>query len=89
VARFDLRIKPSAAKEIEALPRKSDRRRVVHRIEALADDPRPPGARKLSGRDSYRLRIGRYRIVYAIEDDELVVVEVRVGQRKDVYRNLP
>jgi mRNA interferase RelE/StbE len=89
VARFDLRIKPSAAKEIDALPRKSDRRRVVHRIEALADDPRPPGAGKLSGRDRYRLRVGRYRIVYAIEDDELVVVEVRVGQRKDVYRNLP
>jgi mRNA interferase RelE/StbE len=89
VARFDLRIKPSAAKEIEALPRKSDRRRVVHRIESLADDPRPPGAHKLSGRDRYRLRVGRYRIVYAIEDDELVVLVVRVGHRKDVYRNLP
>lgn len=89
MARFDLRIKPSAAKEIEALPRKSDRRRVVRRIEALADDPRPPGARKLSGRDRYRLRVGRTRIVYAIEDDELVVLVVRVGHRKDVYRNLP
>ena len=76
MARFKLRIKKSAAKELEAIPRKSDRRRIVARISALADNPRPPGCRKLSGSERYRIRQGPYRIVYAIEDEQLVVYVV-------------
>jgi mRNA interferase RelE/StbE len=52
----------------------------------LAENPRPQGSQKLSGRDRYRIRQGVYRIVYSIEDDRLVVVVIKVGHRKDVYR---
>jgi mRNA interferase RelE/StbE len=87
VARYDVRLKASAAKEIEAIGQKRDRQRIVRRIRSLADDPRPPGCEKLVGQaDRYRVREGRYRIVYAVEDDALVVYVVRVGHRKDVYR---
>ncbi len=80
-------IKSSAAKEIEAVDRKKDRQRTVARIQALADDPRPAGCEKLAGeQDRYRIRVGRYRVIYSIEDEELVVIVVRVGHRKDVYR---
>ena len=86
VARYRLVLKPSAVKEIEAIPTQRDRRRVVERIGALAADPRPPGCKKLSGADKYRVRQGRYRILYAIEDERLVVNVVRVANRKDAYR---
>ena len=77
-------IKKSAAKEIEALPQK-DRLRVIERIRALAEDPRPSGCKKLSRQEKYRVRQGRYRILYQIEDGELLVIVVRVAHRKDVY----
>jgi mRNA interferase RelE/StbE len=87
VAGYDLRISASAAKELDALPRKKDRQAVVSRILALAEEPRPPGCVKLSGvGDLFRVRQGRYRIVYTIEDDRLVVVVVRIADRKEVYR---
>ena len=86
MARFDLLIKPSAVREIEAIPRKGDRQRVVRRIQALADDPRSAGCTKLSGRELYRVRQGAYRIVYSVEDRQLAVHVVKVGDRKDVYR---
>jgi len=85
VANYKLLIKPSAGKEIEALP-KQDRRRIVAKITALSQDPRPPGCEKLSGHDRYRLRQGNYRILYEIQDSDLVVVVVKVGHRRDVYR---
>lgn len=85
MASYRLVIKPSAAKEIEALP-KQDRRRVVARIMSLSSDPSPAGCEKLSGRDQYRVRQGNYRIVDAIPDIDLVVVLVKVGHRPDVYR---
>jgi len=85
VASYSLRIRRSAAKEIEALPPK-DRRRVVARIESLADNARPPGSEKLSGEEKYRLRQGDYRILYEIIDADLVVTVVKVGNRRDVYR---
>ena len=75
----------SAAKELEGVPTK-DRQRIVRRIEALAEDPRPAGAEKLSGDDKYRIRQGDYRILYEIEDARLVVTVVRVGNRREVYR---
>lgn len=86
MARYRLLIKPSAVKEIEAIPLKRDRRRVVERISKLAEDPRPSGSEKISGQDKYRVRQGRYRILYAIEDQDLLVQVVKVGHRKDVYR---
>jgi len=86
VASYKLFIKPSAAKEIEASATKKDRRRVVDKIRSLANEPRPAGCRKLSGAERYRIRVGRYRILYAIEDDRLIVTVVKVGDRNDVYR---
>ena len=87
MASYRVLIKPSAAKEIEAVDQKKDRQRIVARILALADEPRPIGSEKLAGQsDRYRIRIGRYRVVYSIADDDLVVVVVRVADRKDVYR---
>jgi len=85
VGRYKLFIKPSAVQEIEAIPSMRDRRRVVERLLKLAHNPRPPGCEKLSGQDKYRVRQGRYRIVHAIEDDNLLVSVVKVGHRKDVY----
>jgi len=86
VARYRLLIKPSAVKDIEAIPLKRDRQRVVERLSKLAEDPRPSGSEKISGQDKYRVRQGRYRILYTIEDQDLIVQVVKVGHRKDVYR---
>ena len=86
MGRYRLEIKRSAAREIEAIPNRADRRRVIERIRSLADDPRPPGCRKLSGRNLYRIRQGRYRILYTVEDDLLVLLVVRVRDREEVYR---
>ena len=87
MASYRVLIKPSATKEIEAVGQKEDRQRIVTRIRSLARDPRPFGSEKLSGKeDLYRLRVGRYRIVYSVGDAELVVLIVRVGHRKNVYR---
>ena len=85
-ARYRIEIKPSAVREIRAIGQTSDRRRVVERISALADDPRPAGCTKLSGREAYRVRHGVYRILYTIADDVLVVEVVRVAHRSDAYR---
>ena len=87
MASYRVLIKASAAKEIEAVDQKKDRQRIVATILALADEPRPVGCEKLAGeRDRYRVRVGRYRIVYSIADDDLLVLVVRVAHRKDVYR---
>ena len=85
MASYRLLIKPSAGKEIEAVP-KQDRRQIVAKITSLSRNPRPPGCEKLSGHDQYRLRQGNYRILYEIQDLDLVVLVVKVGHRRDVYR---
>lgn len=85
MASYSVRIKRSAAKELEAVPPK-DRKRIVRRIENLATEPRPPGSEKLSGEDKYRLRQGNYRILYEIGDQELIVTVVKIGDRRDVCR---
>jgi mRNA interferase RelE/StbE len=85
VASYKVAIKRSAAKELEQLPPK-DRARVATRILSLATDPRPPGAEKLSGQEQYRVRQGYYRILYEIHDDLVVVIVVKIGHRRDVYR---
>ncbi|MCZ6635468.1 MAG: type II toxin-antitoxin system RelE/ParE family toxin [bacterium] len=86
MAKYKVLMKPSAAREIEAISQRRQRQRIVARIRALADDPRPRGCEKLSDRDRYRVRQGPYRIVYSIEDKALVVYVVKVGHRGSVYR---
>jgi mRNA interferase RelE/StbE len=85
VARYSVLIQPSAAKELEKLALEQ-RRRIVAKIRALADNARPYGCEKLSGNDLYRIRQGDYRVVYSIDDDVLTVLVLRVGHRRDVYR---
>jgi mRNA interferase RelE/StbE len=83
VAAYSIRIKKSAAREIDALPTKQDRQRVSSRIQALASEPRPHGSEKLAGSSGhYRIRQGHFRIVYSIQDRELIVEVVRVGLRR-------
>ena len=85
MASYKLLIKPSAVKELEAVPAK-DRRRLVARLQRLSSDPRPPGSEKLSGHDLYRIRQGNYRVLHSVEDLALIVLVIKVGHRRDVYR---
>jgi len=65
-----------------------DRKRIDDGILALAIDPRPPGVKKLSGKKLYRVRVGSYRVIYQIHDDRLLVLVIKIGHRREVYRNL-
>lgn len=85
MARYELRVRPSVARDLRGIP-KADVRRILTRIEALRDDPRAPGCDKLSGAELYRVRQGVYRIVYEIHDEWIVVEVIRVGHRGDVCR---
>jgi len=87
VAGYRLLIKASAAKELESAGTKSDRQRIVARIQSLGADPRPPRAEKLAGyTDQLRVRQGNYRIVFSVDDERREVTIFRIGHRKDVYR---
>lgn len=84
--RYDLLISHSAEKTLKKLPKK-DITRIVTTIEKLAIDPRPQGCRKLSGEtDTYRVRVGVYRVIYEIEERILRILVLKIGHRKDVYR---
>jgi mRNA interferase RelE/StbE len=85
MARYELRFKPSVAKDLRGIPR-ADVQRILARAENLRDDPRPPGSEKLSGQERYRLRQGNYRILYSISDAEALVEIVKIGHRRAVYR---
>jgi mRNA interferase RelE/StbE len=85
MAAYKLFFKKSVQKDFDAIP-KRDLKRILNRISALAEDPRPSGCEKLTGQERYRLRQGRYRIVYSIQDDELTVWVVKVGHRRNFYR---
>lgn len=88
MARYSLRIKKSAVNDIEAIATKADRVRVINRIESLAHDPGPQGSIKLSGREQYRVRQGRYRILYTIRNRELIVYVIKVADRKEIYKRV-
>lgn len=87
MAGYKLQLKESAAKELEAIDSKTDRRRIVDKIRSLGANPRPHGSEKLAGYDDrYRLRQGNYRIVYNINDARREVTIFKVAHRRDVYR---
>ncbi len=73
-----------AAKSLAKLPGR-DYERVRDAIRALESEPRPPGCKKLVGRDGWRVRVGRYRVIYEIADVIRVVTVLDVGHRKDIY----
>ncbi len=85
MAAYKVHFKASVEKDFTTIPKK-DLKKILKRIGELADNPRPSGCEKLTGQERYRLRQGRYRIVYSIQDDELTVWVVKVGHRKDIYR---
>jgi mRNA interferase RelE/StbE len=77
--------KESVSNDLKEIP-KQDVQRILERIDALRDEPRPQGSVKLSGKEYYRVRQGNYRIIYAIQDSQLVVIVIKVGHRREVYR---
>ena len=83
---YKVLLKKSAAKELEKVPEK-DRKKIFKNIRDLSLDPRPQGVKKLSGQEKYRIRQGNYRILYQIVDEELIIYDVGVGHRKDIFRN--
>ncbi|MCE5269960.1 type II toxin-antitoxin system RelE/ParE family toxin [bacterium] len=86
MSRYEITILPAALKQLESLP-VGIRRRIAAGIDSLSDNPRPEGCRKLAGSDNlYRLRQGDYRVVYEVRDAVLVVLVIRLGHRKDIYR---
>ena len=83
--KFEVIFKQSVAKDLRPIPKK-EVVRILKRIEALKVVPRPPGGEKLSGQELYRIRQGVYRILYEIKNDKLVIIVVKIGHRRDVYR---
>jgi mRNA interferase RelE/StbE len=82
---YKVYFKKSVEKDLSAIPKK-DLKKILQRIAMLAQNPRPVGHEKLTGQERYRVRQGRYRIVYSVQDEVLTVWIVKVGHRKDVYR---
>jgi mRNA interferase RelE/StbE len=85
MGKYRIVFRKSVAHDLRSIPNR-DLRKILATIESFSEEPRPSGFEKLSGRDRYRIRQGNYRIIYEINDDEVVVVVVKVGHRKDVYR---
>lgn len=85
MANFELQFKKSVAKDLRKIP-SLDVKRILKRIQALADDPRPVACEKLSVQERYRIRQGVYRIIYEIQDQKLIVMVVKIGHRREVYR---
>lgn len=85
MAAYKVYFRTSVEKDFVVIP-KNDLKKILQRVRTLSDDPRPPGCEKLTGQDRYRIRQGRYRIIYSIQDKELTVWVVKVGHRKEVYR---
>lgn len=84
---YSIEISATAEKQIRKLDR-PDQVRVLRAIRALSKEPRPAGTRKLRGyADVFRLRVGTYRIIYSIEGARLLIIILKVGHRRDVYRN--
>ena len=85
MAAYKIFLKKSVLKDLNKIPDK-DLKKIIKRIESLANEPRPPGCEKLSGQERYRICQGNYRVIYSIKDKELVIWVVKVGHRRDVYK---
>ena len=85
MAEYKIYFRESVEKDFKVIPKK-DVKKILQRIELLATEPRPLGCEKLTDQERYRIRQGRYRIVYSIQDNEFTVWIVKVAHRKDIYR---
>lgn len=81
---YRIRIRRSAQKALAGIEKRR-RTDISKAIENLADDPRPPSVRKLRDRDGWRIRVGDYRVIYEIREEELVIAVVAIGHRREVY----
>lgn len=81
---YRIELRPAAVRALKKIDHQ-DRARIRGAIALLGENPRPPGAKALEGRDGLRVRVGNYRIIYTVQDDVLVVVVVNLGHRRDVY----
>jgi mRNA interferase RelE/StbE len=81
---YRIELRPAAIRALKRIDHQ-DRDRIRGAIALLGQDPRPPGAKALQGRDGLRVRVGNYRIIYTVQDDVLLVVVVTLGHRRDVY----
>ena len=87
--KYKVEFKRSAAKALKSIP-KSDQKRIAAKIDSLAEGFPDPNTTKLKGNNPFhKVRIGNYRIIYEIQDDVLFILIVKIGHRKDIYRNLP
>jgi mRNA interferase RelE/StbE len=85
MAGYKVFFRRSVEKDLAGIPKRSVKR-ILARVKDLASEPRPPGCEKLTDKERYRLRQGRYRIIYSIQDDELTIWVVKIGHRREVYR---
>lgn len=86
MARYSLEISRTAEKQLRNLSVEAQQR-LAHAMLALGSDPFPPGSRGLSGHnDVYRIRVGTYRVLYSVIDTQLIVIILKIGHRKDIYR---
>jgi mRNA interferase RelE/StbE len=85
VSRYRVEVRPAALRALRKLD-PTVRPRIEGAIVLLAEDPRPPASRPLTGRPAYRVRVGDYRIIYTVHDDLLLIIVVTLGHRRDVYR---
>ena len=85
MAAYKIFFKKSVRKDFNKILQK-DLKKILDLIQALSEEPRPPSCEKLTGEQRYRLRQGRYRIVYSIQDNELIVWIVKARHREDVFR---
>ena len=86
MGKYKIKIKPSAVKELKKI-QKNILQKLSKKILELSDNPRPVGCKKLSNHEKYRIRQGAYRIVYSIQDNELVIYVVKIAHRKEVYKH--
>lgn len=82
---YNIYFRASVEKDFKIIPKK-DLQKILAKIESLKNEPRPKGCEKFVGQERYRIRQGRYRILYSIQDNELIVLLVKVGHGKDIYR---
>ena len=87
MGRYSVVFRKSVARDLRRIP-KQQVRRIVAAIDSLSENPRPPDSERLSWQERYRLRQGVYRIIYEIDDERVLVVVVKIGHRKDVYRRV-
>jgi mRNA interferase RelE/StbE len=85
---YRIEVKRSAAKALKKIP-KAEQKRIADKIDSLAEDLPNPDTTKMKGNNPFhRIRVGDYRIIYDIQEDILLIMVLKIGHRKDIYRNL-